>query len=207
VADPAHCRPAAPNAVLAEAPVQLPDVAGEHPVVLVVSARSQTALRTLANNHADRLSAPSTDLGLYAASLARRRDHHSHRLALVARDSIAAAARLREHAERCAADGVLTGRARPGQSNKLAFLLSALEVDLRVRLVEVHVRWDQPALHGQHRLDQAGGSRRPFEMADVDLIEPSSTGRPCARPVASASPIAAASMGSPTGVPVPWAST
>ena len=47
--------------------------------------------------------------------------------------------------------------------------LPVLEVDVRVRIVEVHVGWDLGPVQGHGSLDQAGQTGSSFEMADVGL--------------------------------------
>ncbi len=81
-------------------------------------------------------------------------------------------------------------------------------VDVRVRLVEVQVRRDLAVLEDQHGLDQPGHAGDRFEMADVRLDRADRQGRvrrcvPCTSAAASA----CTSIGSPSAVPVPWAST
>ena len=62
-------------------------------------------------------------------------------------------------------------------------------------------------LQGQHNLDQAGDAAAAEAWPILDLTEPiaQNPARPVWRRNASVS--AATSTGSPSGVPVPWAST
>ena len=73
---------------------------------------------------------------------------------------------------------------------------------------EVQVRRDRAVLQRQHRLDQPGDAGRRLEVADVGLHRAeraaASPGRARRR---STAPSACTSIGSPSAVPVPWAST
>ncbi len=44
-----------------------------------------------------------------------------------------------------------------------------LEVDRWVARLEVQVRWDLADTHGQSRFDQAGNTRRRFEVPEIGL--------------------------------------
>ena len=80
--------------------------------------------------------------------------------------------------------------------------------DVRAGLLEVQVRGDLAVFEGEHGLDQAGDSGRRFQVADVGLDGADEERRRSRlRPWHSAAPSASTSMGSPSEVPVPWAST
>ena len=81
------------------------------------------------------------------------------------------------------------------------------EVDLRVRPLVVEARRNLPVLHAQDRLDQPRDPRRRVQVADVRLhrAERAEASRDvCSR---NACVSAATSIGSPSAVPVPCAST
>ena len=80
-------------------------------------------------------------------------------------------------------------------------------VDVRIRTLQVQVRRNLVVLQRQHDLDQAGDAGRGFEMPDVRLHR-SDGQRPIGRRAArSTAPSARTSIGSPSDVPVPCAST
>ena len=70
-----------------------------------------------------------------------------------------------------------------------------VERDVRIRVLEVQVRRDLPALHGQHRLDEPGDARRGLQMAEVRLDRADQQRRVCGRPRPSTVPSARASIG------------
>ena len=81
------------------------------------------------------------------------------------------------------------------------------ERDVRIRAPEVDVRRHGAVMKGQRELDQPPDARGRFEVPEVRLHGPDpqrSVGRPTDP---EHRPIADASIGSPTGVPVPCAST
>ncbi|MEU1523752.1 SDR family NAD(P)-dependent oxidoreductase [Nocardia rhamnosiphila] len=102
-----------------EAPSTAPGPTGRDsggvPTVLTFSARSAAALDELGARHAQALDA-ADDLVSYSAVTALRRGHHEFRGAVVARDTVEAAAKLR-------AGEVLTGQARRG-GGKVAFVFN-----------------------------------------------------------------------------------
>ncbi|MBB2487697.1 AMP-binding protein [Mitsuaria sp. WAJ17] len=73
--------------------------AGERPALLVLSARSDCALRQLAEAYAHRIDALQAPLQALCQATALRRSALPHRLAVVAADSPALAAALRAHAQ------------------------------------------------------------------------------------------------------------
>ncbi|MCU1656280.1 MAG: hypothetical protein JWO57_936, partial [Pseudonocardiales bacterium] len=97
--------------------------AASTPMVLTLSARSETALKRLASAYAERLESGPVDLEGIGGNLALRRSHHGHRLAVVTADAEDAAAKLRGYAADGTAEGVTAGNARTS-GGKVAFLLN-----------------------------------------------------------------------------------
>lgn len=105
-------------------------VEGESPLLLPLSARSEEALKAVAQETRSFLTALDSDSSVslhdicYTASL--RRGHHNHRLALVADSK----EKLVEHLEAFIAGetrlGMSCGRQVPGRSPKLAFVFSGM---------------------------------------------------------------------------------
>ncbi|MEI6278563.1 MAG: amino acid adenylation domain-containing protein [Verrucomicrobiae bacterium] len=88
------------HVVVEEAPAASPTTASPGPHVLVLSARTATALHKMAANLADHLAAnPSMDLADVAFTLATGRRPFAHRRAVVAADRDSAVASLRAEAE------------------------------------------------------------------------------------------------------------
>ncbi len=86
------------HVVLEEAPERTPPTANpEGPFLLSVSARSRPALESLVHEYRERLTAATAaQLRDLCATAALHRTHHDHRVAAVARDGVALAARLEE---------------------------------------------------------------------------------------------------------------
>jgi phthiocerol/phenolphthiocerol synthesis type-I polyketide synthase C len=87
----------------------------QRPLLLPLSARAPEALRALAERWAERFSAqdaPALEELAYTAS--RRRSHHEHRLAVVARDRAELGERLRGFAAGEPGPGVVSGQQRAG---------------------------------------------------------------------------------------------
>jgi acyl transferase domain-containing protein len=93
------------------------------PTVLTLSARSEPALRQLAQEYADHLAQHPVELEAVAGNLALRRSHHSHRLAVTAAEREQAVARLRAYAEGAAGGGFAAGASHRARG-KLAFLFN-----------------------------------------------------------------------------------
>ena len=72
---------------------------------------------------------------------------------------------------------------------------------------EVQARRDLAMLERQRHLDQAGDAGRGLEMADIGFDRAQCARAPGGRSTASTAPRALASIGSPSRVPVPCAST
>ncbi|PWK78543.1 acyl transferase domain-containing protein [Lentzea atacamensis] len=109
------------NVVLAERPAPEKDqIEDSAATVLTFSARSEAALGQLLAGFRDR---PSTEVQVLARNLARRRSHHSHRLAVVASNASEADTALRSYLAGVASPRVVSGksRANPG---KVAFLFN-----------------------------------------------------------------------------------
>jgi acyl transferase domain-containing protein/acyl carrier protein len=101
------------------------DTARRHLVTL--SARSADALKDLASAVRGYLDGDDHNIADVGYSCSLRRTHHDHRLALVARDSTEARARLDSFLiEEQRASGVESGRAQPGEKPKLAFVCSGM---------------------------------------------------------------------------------
>jgi len=96
------------------------------PRLLAFSARSEEALRALAEGWADWLERQGEAVSVDAVAqfLALRRSHHDHRLGVVAATPAEAAASLRCYLENGQAPGVTTGHKRSGTRRKLAFLFN-----------------------------------------------------------------------------------
>lgn len=119
------------NAIVEEPPTPeeplVPSAAPERLQLLPLSARSETVLQQLAQTYTPWLEAAApqpTGLEPIAALLARRRSHHTHRLALLAATPAEAAATLRTYLEQGQAAGLVTGQQRPGTPRKLAFVFN-----------------------------------------------------------------------------------
>ncbi len=114
------------HVILEEAPVS----AGAQPVpdepsVVVLSARSEAALRALARRHATHLAEqPETSLGNLVATLATGRTHYERRLAFVADSVPAVKATLSRIADGESPEGVVEGALKIGERPKVAFLFT-----------------------------------------------------------------------------------
>ncbi len=106
--------------------------------------------------------------------------------------------------------------AEPGAPRPLALPLhqlggyeerAVLEVDLRVRRLEVKALGDLPVLQREHRLDEPGHAGRGVEVADVRLHGPDRAEALASVHLRQALVRPAISAGSPSAVAVPWAST
>ncbi|HWO67026.1 MAG TPA: type I polyketide synthase, partial [Umezawaea sp.] len=93
------------------------------PVRLNLSARSEAALRVLAERHARTLRERPPDLAALAAALDVRRTHHPHRMSVTAADAAEAADRITAHLRGDEVDGVRVGQAT-GQRGRVAFLFN-----------------------------------------------------------------------------------
>ena len=102
------------HVVVTEAPASAPAPAVDRAAELVVlSAKSERALRTLAGKHAAYLEAhPELAIGDVAFTLAEGRSHHPHRMAMVATSRAELAAALAGAAQGRVASGVATTRVR-----------------------------------------------------------------------------------------------
>ncbi len=111
------------------------------------------------------------------------------------------------HAER-ADPGPPRRRARfPGAKRGVHVEGAAREVDLGVRRLEVEGGRDLTVLHAEHGLDQARDPGGGVEVSDVGLHRPRAQKPRRAVFPRKAFASAATSAGSPSSVPVPWAST
>ena len=91
-------------------------------------------------------------------------------LAVALQDEVCVRARPSEPAHACPRR--TTGNDRPLGRLRRHPHREPLPVDLRVRRVEVQVLRDDPVLHRQHHLDEAGGACRRFQVPDVRLHRP-----------------------------------
>ncbi|XYH94915.1 SDR family NAD(P)-dependent oxidoreductase [Sorangium sp. So ce1128] len=100
--------------------------APERQHLLPLSARSEPALRQLAEACADAFEqrADSAEIGDVARSLARRRSHHAFRIAVTASDLRGAAASLREHLRTQRVASVAQGQQKAGAPRKIAFVFN-----------------------------------------------------------------------------------
>jgi myxalamid-type polyketide synthase MxaE and MxaD len=114
------------HAVLEEAPAaaELPRAAAEEnwPLLLPLSARAPQALGSLARSYADLLATGPATFADVAHSACVRREHHDHRLAVVA----GSAGEARQHLEAFragqASAEVAAGQRMPGRRSRLAFV-------------------------------------------------------------------------------------
>jgi acyl transferase domain-containing protein len=106
-------------------PAEQAPVANE-PCVLLLSARTPSALRELAEAYRRRLASPELEAPLRAIAhtAALRRGHHEHRLAITGTAREAWVAALEAFQDEAAHAGLFTGRAEPGRAAKLAFVFS-----------------------------------------------------------------------------------
>ena len=78
----------------------------------------------------------------------------------------------------------------------------------RIRPLEVQRRRQLLVMQGERRLDQSGHAGGGFQMAEVRLHRAERSRYRCAAVRSRKAAVSAAtSIGSPSGVPVPWAST
>ncbi len=112
--------------VLESAPARVEEGAidGGGDVLLPLSARSPEALRELARAVRDDLLAGAVDLRDVAYTAARRRDHHDHRLAIVAPSAASAAEALDAFLRGESDPRLVSGRRPPGRRPRLAFVFS-----------------------------------------------------------------------------------
>ena len=97
--------------------------------------------------------------------------------------------------------------ARPRLELALHANAEAIEIDMRVGTLEVQARRNFSLAHAQGRFDQPRDASRRLEVADIGLDRTDDAGPSPVRPSPNTVPIALASIGSPTAVPVPCAST
>ena len=79
--------------------------------------------------------------------------------------------------------------------------------DQRIGLAQVQVRRNRAMLQREHGLDHAGDAGGRFEVADVGLDRADAAAERSRRAARSTAPSAFTSIGSPSDVPVPCAST
>ncbi len=96
---------------------------GDEDVLLPLSARTHDALRDLASATRDALE-QGADLRDFARSASLRRDHHDHRLVIVAASSASASEALDGFLRGAAESRVAAGRRPPGRRPRLAFVFS-----------------------------------------------------------------------------------
>ncbi|WP_309891778.1 type I polyketide synthase [Archangium sp.] len=96
------------------------------PSVLMLSARTPSALQELAAAYRRRLASPDLEASprAIAHTAALRRSHHEHRLAIAGTTREAWIAALEAFQDEAAHPGLFTGRAEPGRAAKLAFVFS-----------------------------------------------------------------------------------
>ncbi|MBM7116107.1 type I polyketide synthase [Archangium primigenium] len=103
-----------------------PAPAATEPGVLLLSARSPSALRDLAVAYRHLLASPRFDASpqAIAHTAALRRSHHEHRLAIAGATREAWVAALDAFRDEASHAGLFTGRTEPGRAAKLAFVFS-----------------------------------------------------------------------------------
>lgn len=116
------------HAVLQEPPAEPPSSSprgDDRRQVITLSARSPEALHDMARSMSQFLEATEHTLADVAYSSSLRRTHHDHRLAVVARDTAEAQARLCSYEDGTSV-GVVAGQTQPGGKPKLAFVFSGM---------------------------------------------------------------------------------
>jgi acyl transferase domain-containing protein len=108
----------------APAPVELAPVEENRPLLLPLSARAAESLRDLAQSYVDLLSARSATFLDVVHSACLRRDHHDHRVAVVARSAAEACQRLQAFLAGQANTDVVADHQSPGRRSRLAFVFS-----------------------------------------------------------------------------------
>jgi len=117
------------HVVLEEAPVAVgpvthPELPG--PALLALSARSGDALAELARSYRDQLAAGDHDLRDVGWSAALRRDHHEHRLAVVADSGESAVGTLNAYLDDARPALVASGRVPAAGPPRIAFVCSGM---------------------------------------------------------------------------------
>jgi myxalamid-type polyketide synthase MxaE and MxaD len=111
------------HVILEEAPISARPVQAEGRTrLLPVSARSPEALASLATALRDVMSAADPELQDLASTAALRREHHSHRLAVLADGREAVGERLEAFLRGESVPGLASGRVRSGSPPKVAFV-------------------------------------------------------------------------------------
>jgi myxalamid-type polyketide synthase MxaE and MxaD len=116
------------HVVMEEAPVPAPaepaPVEEDRPFLLPLSARSPEALLELARSWSNFLGTRSATFIDVLHSACLRREHHDHRLAVVARTAAEARGRLESFLAGESSADVLAGRKTPGRRSKLAWVFA-----------------------------------------------------------------------------------
>ena len=94
------------------------------PLLLPVSARSENALRHLAESFRDLVAAPDCRVEEVCGAASLRRGHHDHRLAIVASSAEQAVERFEAYLERQSQAGVYSGSLVAGRPRKVVFVFS-----------------------------------------------------------------------------------
>ena len=92
--------------------------------LLTMSAKSESALRRMADRYRQQLASGTVSLADLCFSANTGRAHHAYRLAVVAEDAAQAASRLQEHLDGQRAAGVFAGRLEGARRPKIAFLFT-----------------------------------------------------------------------------------
>jgi acyl transferase domain-containing protein len=116
------------HVVMEEAPAPAPSeptpVEEGKAFLLPLSARAAESLHGLARSHIDYLAARPATLIDVVHSACLRREHHDHRLAVVARSASEARDRLEAFLAEQSSPDVASGRKTPGRRSRLAFVFS-----------------------------------------------------------------------------------
>lgn len=126
--------------------------------VFTLSARSETALKQLAERYADQLSHQKMDIADLAYTANAGRSHFNHRLALVSDDTTTVQKNLSAFVSGADADGLITGKVQGTRQPRVAFLFTgqgAQYAGMARRLYNT-----QPTFHAT--LDKCDQYLRPY---------------------------------------------
>ncbi|ADO72987.1 type I polyketide synthase [Stigmatella aurantiaca] len=162
-----------------------PATAVFEPSVLLLSARTPSALQELADTYRRRLALPEFDAPLQAIvhTAALRRSHHEHRLAISGTTREAWIAALDAFRDEAAHPGVFSGRVEPGRGAKLTFVFSGQgsqwvgmgrELFAASEVFRDSLRATAAALapHGVSILDAFQVGAPPPELAKGEVVQP-----------------------------------